>query len=243
VSGGGEDREEARRLFVGIRVSVGTSNALAGAVETLARRAGNANLAVRWLSPTLYHVTLKFLGWTQPEAISALRDALREAVRGVEPFSFQAARLGAFPSLDRARVVWAGVSARGEVDALAGLARRVDLATAELGFVADKPFAGHITLGRLAEPTAISEVLLPLMEQVFSDTKATGISLLESTLKSGGLAYREVAHFGFLPSENGRKRQSPSLQLGQQNAPSSSDPSYSSSEIETDDGWPRGHGP
>jgi 2'-5' RNA ligase len=241
---GGED---AKRLFVGIRVSVGTANALAGAVETLARRAGNSGIAVRWMSPTLYHVTLKFLGWTQPETISALRDGLAEAVRGVEPFSFQAARLGAFPSLDRARVVWAGVTSRGGEDALGNLARRVDAVTSELGFPADRPFAGHITLGRLAEPVAISEVLLPLMEQVFSDTKPSGISLLESTLKSGGLAYREVAHFSFSSavssSETTRKRQSPSLQLDAQNAPSSSDPSPSSSEIETDDGWPRGHGP
>ena len=53
---------EARRLFIAVRVSVPTSNSLAGAVETLARRAGQASVAVRWVSPTLYHVTLKFLG-------------------------------------------------------------------------------------------------------------------------------------------------------------------------------------
>jgi hypothetical protein len=91
-----------------------------------------------------------------------------------------------------------------------------------------------------------------LMEQVFSDSKVNGLSLLESTLKSGALAYREIAHFGFSPAfgppESARKRQSPSLQLAPHSAPSSSDKASPSSEfsmhdIETDDGWPRGHGP
>lgn len=241
---------EARRLFIGVRVSVGTANALAGGVETLARRAGSSGVAVRWLSPTLYHVTLKFLGWTRPEALSALHDRLREVVRGVEPFSFSTARLGAFPTLDRAKVVWAGVGSRD--DALGNLARRIDEATAELGFApAERPFTGHVTLGRLGEPAAMNEVLLPLLEQVFSDTKLSSISLLESTLKSGSLAYRELAHFSFSPSEIGKQRQSPSLQLAPQNAPSSdrsnASPDFSMNssqhDIETDDGWPRGHGP
>jgi 2'-5' RNA ligase len=246
----GPAADEAKRLFVGLRVSVQTANGLAGAVETLARRAGQAGIAVRWLSPTLYHITLKFLGWTRPEATSALRDGLREAVRGVEPFSFTTARLGAFPNVDQARVVWAGVTSR--EDLLGQLARRVDEATAPLGFLSDHPFVAHVTLGRLGAPTAMNDVLLPLMEQVFSDSKVNGISLLESTLKSGALAYREIAHFGFSPasgpSESARKRQSPPLQLAPHSAPSSSDKASPSSElsmhdIETDDGWPRGHGP
>lgn len=240
---------EGRRLFVAARVSVATANALAGAVETLARRAGQAGVSVRWLSPTLYHVTLKFLGWARPEAVSALLDALADAARGVEAFSFSTARLGAFPSLDKARVLWAGVSAKD--DALAELAQRVDEVTSPLGFERDRPFAGHVTLGRLGAPAAMNEVLLPLMEQVFSDSKVAGFSLLESTLKSGALAYREIAHFAFSAGssaqDSARKRQSPSLQLAQQSAPSSANaaPSseFSTNELETDDGWPRGHGP
>ncbi|MBK7537417.1 MAG: RNA 2',3'-cyclic phosphodiesterase [Myxococcales bacterium] len=242
---------EGKRLFVGVRVSVGTANALADAVETLARRAGSAGHAVRWVPPTLYHVTLKFLGLTQPEAISALQDGLRAAVLGVAPFSFSVARLGAFPELGKARVIWAGVSSVD--DALGKLARRVDDATSALGFAgaagSAPAFVGHVTLGRLREPVAISEVLLPLMEQMFSDTKVAGISLLESVLKSGTLTYRELAHFGFSSSEIGRKRQSLPLQLGPQDAPtpasSSGQPSIPSAalDLETDDGWPRGHVP
>lgn len=230
---------DARRLFVGVRVSVGTANALAGAVETLARRAGAAKLAIRWVPPTLYHVTLKYLGWAQEETLTALCDRLAEVVDGTSPLTFSTARLGAFPDRARASVVWAGVSSRD--DALGDLARRIDAATAELGFSSERPFVGHVTLGRLAAPADVGDVLLPLMEQMFSDTKVPGVSLLESTLKSGVLTYEERAFFELSSAKTASKRQSPSLQLGPQGAPSSLDPS--SHDIETDDGWPRGHSP
>lgn len=247
--------DDGKRLFVGVRVSVATANALAGAVETLARRAGTTGLAVRWVPPPLYHVTLKFLGWTHPDALSALRDALAAAVQGVEPLSFSTARLGAFADLGNARVIWAGVSSAD--DALGKLARRVDEATEALGFPSERaggrPFTGHVTLGRLREPAPVTELLLPLMEQMFSDTKVAGISLLESVIKSGVLTYRELAYFGFSSSETGRKRQSLPLQLGLQDplasrtalAPQTheADPHDTHDTHDTDDGWPRGHIP
>lgn len=231
---------EGKRLFVAARVSVATANALAQAVETLARRAGTAGLSIRWVPPPLYHVTLKFLGFAPVEAVSALRDALAAAVQGAEPFSFSTARLGAFPELGKARVLWAGVDS----EPLSRLAAKVEAVTRELGFaVAPAPFRGHVTLGRLREPAAVQDVLLPLMEQVFSDTRVTGLTLLESVFKSGSLTYREVAQVGFSAVEMGRKRQSLPLQLGPRDAAVADGAALEPETHETDDGWPRGHAP
>jgi hypothetical protein len=72
---------------------------------------------------------------------------------------------------------------------------------------------------------------------------------MESTLKSGSLTYRELSYFEFSQAETRRERQSPPLQLGPQDTPfhsaNDSNPRGESSlhDIETDDGWPRGHGP
>src|SRR6185312_3296506 len=104
-----EDKRDGKRLFLGVRVSVATANALAQCAEQLARRAKDANVDVRWASPTSYHATLKFLGWTRSDAIVAVRDAAQAAVAGVQPFRFRTSRLGAFPSLDKASVIWAGI--------------------------------------------------------------------------------------------------------------------------------------
>ena len=223
-----------KRLFVGARVSVATANALAGAAETLARRAKDADVALRWISPASYHVTLRFLGWTRAEAIGAVRDALDEAAAGVPPLSFRTARLGAFPSLDRATVVWAGVEAPGP---LLGLAERVEAACARLGYRPERrPFHPHVTMGRLRDARAIREVVLPLAEQMFGDTALDSITLFESETKSSGSVYRELYKIRLQarsrPPISAPERQTPPVQLA----------SKPPVEPDTDDGWPRGQG-
>jgi 2'-5' RNA ligase len=221
------------RLFVGVRVSVGTANALAGAAETLERRARDAGVDIRWVAPVNYHVTLKFLGWTRAEALGALRDGLAGTAVGMERFQFRTARLGAFPALDTSSVVWAGIDPG---DALAELARRIDAATTPLGFPAERrPFHAHVTLGRLREPRAIRDVMLPLSEQMFGDTRVDSIFLFESETKSSGSVYRELDRFAFAPTVSPPERQTRSIDLDA--------PDRSSAPEDTEDGWPRGHNP
>lgn len=213
---------EARRLFVGVRVSVATANALAHCAEQLARRARDANIDLKWVAPANYHVTVKFLGWAQPEIVEALDDRLAAAVAGLAPFKLRTARLGAFPSLDKASVLWAGVDEPS--GALAELAARVEAATAGLGFAADpRPFHAHVTLGRTRETRSLKDVVLPMSEQMFSDTRIEGVTLFESETKSSGSVYTEISKTGFKTADLSEKRQTGALELGD----------------ETDDGWPR----
>ena len=227
-------REQGKRLFIGARISVATANALGGAAETLARRARDAGVDLRWIPPMSYHVTLRFLGWTRAEAIGAVRDALDAAAAGIAPLSFRTARLGAFASLERATVLWAGVEAPGS---LADLARRVEAACVHLGYPGERrPFHPHVTLGRLREPRAVREVVLPLAEQMFGDTALDAITLFESETKSSGSVYRELHKIRLESRSNspisGPERQTPPVQLA----------SKPPVEPDTDDGWPRGQG-
>jgi 2'-5' RNA ligase len=194
--------------------------------EALARRAGAAGVPIRWLAPATYHVTVKFLGWARPEAVDAIVDAVRAAA-AVPPFTFTTARLGAFPSRDKASVVWAGA----DCEAMQKLARALDAACEPLGFARDhRPFHGHVTLGRLREPRPVSDVLLPFGEQVFSETRVQSVHLLKSVIKPEGSRYEQVAQIDLNPAVSAGKRQTRSLERGLEN-------------IDTDDGWPRGQGP
>lgn len=235
-------REPGKRLFAGIRVSVPTANNLAHAAETLARRARDAGLDVRWVAPANYHVTLKFLGWTREAAIGAVRDALVDAVAGTPRMTLRTTRLGAFPSLERANVLWAGVEEQS--GALAQLAGRIETACAALGFRAEpRAFHAHVTLGRLRETRAVREVVLPVAEQMFGDTRADAVTLFESETKSTGSVYRELyrIHFKTAPNTGSEasERQTPAVQMGAPNRSSESSGGASSDE-DTDDGWPRG---
>jgi RNA 2',3'-cyclic 3'-phosphodiesterase len=231
---------EFKRLFVGVRVSVPTANALSSAAETLARRAREAGVEVRWVAPVSYHVTLGFLGNTRVDAITAITDALDEAARGTKEFKLKASRLGAFPSLDKPRVIWAGVEDQsGE---LVALASRVAEAMHRLGHGDRTPFHPHVTIGRIKELppklSSLKEVVLPLAEQMFGDTRVDAITLVESETKSTGSVYRDVHRAAFKTAVSDRpesgKRQSEALPLGAPGEPVSID-------RETDDGWPRGH--
>jgi len=86
--------EPGKRLFAGIRVSVATANALAGAAETLARRARDSGVDIRWVAPVSYHLTLKFLGWTREAAIGAIVDGLEAAAETTPRFTIRCTRLG-----------------------------------------------------------------------------------------------------------------------------------------------------
>ena len=220
----------SKRLFVGVRVSTQTANALAAASEMLQRRGRDAGLDLKFVAATSYHVTVKFLGWTREETIPALVDALEAAVTGVAPFRFRTARLGAFASLEKANVVWAGLEDGGAA-AMSDVAARVEAACERLGFAREKrTFHPHVTLARLAETRAVKEVVLPLSEQMFSESRVDGVILFESETKPSGSVYREITKIAFKQASMGElgapKRQTGALELGD----------------ETDDGWPRGHG-
>jgi 2'-5' RNA ligase len=219
---------DGKRLFLGLRVSVATANSLAQCVEQLSRRARDANLDIKWVAPASYHVTLKFLGWTRRDLIAAIDDRIGAAIAGIAPFKFKTQKIGAFPSLDKATIVWAGVEDPGSI---AELAKRIEVAAVELGFPAEpRPFHPHVTLARARETRLLREVVLPMSEQMFSGTSVDSVILFESETKSSSSVYKEISRIGLKPALDAgfpaRERQTGALELGD----------------ETDDGWPRGHG-
>jgi 2'-5' RNA ligase len=230
------------RLFLGLHVSVATAGGLAAAADTLARRAREARLDVRWVAPASYHLTLKYVGWVRADAIEALRDAAGRVCAATPPIAFRAARLDAFPSVDRASVVWADVVAPAPLIALGDA---LDEALGELGIArATRPLVPHITLGRVAEfggsggaGAPVKELLAPLSEQMFSETRADALVLFESIGTNGVSSYKEVARILFKAAEVGAERQTRALDL----SPHPNQGNQDSLIPDTDDGWPRGH--
>ena len=134
----------SKRLFV----SVGLDG-LADEVEAVQERFEGAS-GLNFTDPEQAHVTLSFLGDTDPDRVDDVTDALAAAVddAGVEPFTATFGGLGVFPSLDYITVVWLGVTAGGEQ--LTRLHDAVESHTVELGFEPDDhEFTPHVTLARM----------------------------------------------------------------------------------------------
>ena len=134
------------RLFVAVELPAVVRGALAAAVDRLRPLA----LDVAWVASQNVHVTLKFLGEVDAGRLVAVRDALGQAA-AVDPFDVRVRGLDAFPAPASPRVLWAGIADGAE--GLGMLAHRVDDALAGAGFPReDRPFAAHVTLGRVRQP-------------------------------------------------------------------------------------------
>jgi 2'-5' RNA ligase len=175
------------RLFVAVLLTEATRGALAAEIDRL-RQAGRG---VSWVGVDNLHVTLKFLGEVDATTAAAVRDALAGSVAEIGRFALEIRGLGAFPSPNRPRVIWAGIG--DGADHLRHLAERVDAALAAVGFPAeDRPFTGHVTLGRVREPRrdlALAEALSASAGRLFGLVPVDRIVLVQSQLSPKGARY------------------------------------------------------
>lgn len=132
---------DAWRCFVAVPIGEPLRRDLAACLAAWKPREDLAGL--RWSEPGAWHVTLAFLGDTDPAAVGTIASRLERVAASHNAFSVATGGLGAFPSAARARVAWYGVDdpERRLRNLAADVGRAVDLE-------ADRPFAPHVTLGR-----------------------------------------------------------------------------------------------
>ena len=180
------------RLFVSVDL-----HALAeefAAVQALFEGVGGLNFT----DPGQAHVTLKFLGDTDPDRLPELTGALERAVAesGVEPFTAEVGGLGVFPHLGYISVVWVGV--REGSEQLTRLHEAIERRATGLGFdPEDHDFTPHATLARM-DHAGGKETVQDLVEHRDPDVgrlPVEAVALTESTLTDDGPRYSTVERF------------------------------------------------
>jgi RNA 2',3'-cyclic 3'-phosphodiesterase len=148
---------------------------------------------VAWVSRDNLHVTVKFLGNVDTGRVEPLTGALATAAGACEAFEVDVCGLGAFPSRTRARVLWAGLGAG--ADAAARLAASVDESLARVDVPREtRPFAGHVTLGRVREPRSNTRLAAALVaDPAWGRVRVDRLSLMRSDLSPRGARYTELA--------------------------------------------------
>ena len=153
---------------------------------------------VRTVSPDNLHVTLKFLGDTDPSAVSEISSIVRATARTAEPFELRVLGLGVFPDLNRPKVVWAGLE---NAEVLVRLASDLETAAEPLGFPPEgRAFRPHLTLARVRgrAPRELASFLSTHDSRNFGIVQVNSVELYQSELGPKGSTYTSLfsAEFG-----------------------------------------------
>jgi len=180
------------RLFVAVNIPESLRRNLVAAQEKLPCRA-----SLKLVEPENLHLTMKFLGETPPEKLESIKKILSEQVSSFAAFEVEVAGLGVFPNLQRARVIWAGVT-KGR-DEIVDLQRRIDFALSNLGFEPEQDFHPHVTLARVKSALNLSLLagfIREMSSHPFGAFEVREVHLMQSTLTPKGPIYTKVFSAG-----------------------------------------------
>lgn len=136
---------ETTRTFIAVAIPQQFGLDLAGLQALLAPEISGC----RWTETQPFHITLAFVGDVHNADLDPLCEAVNRAAGLFEPFEVSLQGLGAFPSVARPRVVWAGVVSP-NMNSLIDLREAVVDGISEAGNrPGDLRFHPHVTLGRI----------------------------------------------------------------------------------------------
>jgi 2'-5' RNA ligase len=182
--------EPAMRLFLAVEVPEAVRRDVAAAIEPW--RA--AFPKVRWAPSANWHVTLKFLGATAADRVRWIEETVRDVAATHRPATIEVRGLGAFPSAERARTLWAGVDDPGAN--LDDVVSALEAGLAESFRKEMRRFHPHLTVARSEPPVRLPAeyAKTPLISGPFTVDR---VVLFRSVMRSGSTTYEPLGSFPF----------------------------------------------
>ncbi|HEY1470290.1 MAG TPA: RNA 2',3'-cyclic phosphodiesterase [Candidatus Acidoferrum sp.] len=182
------------RLFVAIQVPSAIRSAIAAFIQEFRAIAPQT----KWVRAETIHITLKFIGGTDPGNLHRIETALA-GIRSDQPVTMEFRGMGFFPNEKRPRVFWIGTQSSLNLKALAA---DIDQSLHQLGFpMEDRPFTPHLTLARFDTavlPPKLAAVAKENAARSFGSLTSREFHLIESKLKSTGAEYTTLQSFPFV---------------------------------------------
>ncbi|WP_227766535.1 RNA 2',3'-cyclic phosphodiesterase [Zhaonella formicivorans] len=182
------------RLFLAIHLTPELKNVLAEQQAELKRKI----TGVKWVEPENIHLTIKFLGEIAKENLPYLITKFKGAAGKFKPFDLKVKGMGAFPTLARARIIWAGIAQPWPVSLLALQAGLEQVLLEKQFCTLDKNFYPHLTLGRVKKSSGglnCSGFLSSTADKVFGTSRVDAFYLMQSVLHQTGPCYTVVQRF------------------------------------------------
>lgn len=142
------------RAFIAIEIPGEIRTKISELQSSLKRLGGR----ISWTKPKNIHLTLKFLGDTDESLIDEIAEELKKMAASFSQFQIHVNGIGAFPNFKRPRVIWVGTNSENEN--LSKIAFEIENRMEKLDFKKEtRKFSGHLTLGRIKDPTGIQPII------------------------------------------------------------------------------------
>lgn len=178
-----------RRVFLAITVPDEVCGMTAGIYHQLHHETGYEQL--RWVKPSLQHITLQFLGGVEGGSLIALSESLMPKLAKIKPFALELGPLRLFPNLRKAHCLILRVNLS---EALQSVVESVHASVNQCGIDGDdKPFRPHLTLARI--PPKIRRLRRPELVLPEMSMPVTSIALMNSIPEGNTVHYETIAQF------------------------------------------------
>lgn len=186
------------RSFISIPLAPGIQS---GAVA-IVKKLKPLDDGIRWVPTDNLHLTLKFLGDVDNTEVHEVCKAIRSVTDEFEPFELLFSGAGASPSVEKLKMLYAGVQdPSGSLVAMVG---KLETKLAELRFKREpRDYKPHLTLGRArGSSTRISSELVQTLQTmsdvVLGEMVVDELNLMASFLDKSGPTYQvmDTIEFG-----------------------------------------------
>ncbi len=178
------------RTFIAIQLP----QEIKGALSRIQEKLKSSGADVKWVAWQNIHLTLKFLGEIDDKKLDKVVYILEDIAKIKNPFPIRISSIGAFPNVNRPRVIWVGID-KGDSQTKE-IARELEEKIAKVGIPSeDRPYSSHITIGRvrsvLNRERLVQDLktLIDKLGQENMEFFASSITIFKSTLTPKGPIY------------------------------------------------------
>ena len=181
------------RCFIALPTSPEVKDAISAVQKMLIATEAD----VRWESNDKFHITLKFLGNSEQSVVNSFSSKLELLPQNVSYIRVLYNSIGAFPDVQRPKVIWVGIEENAEVKKLQN---EIESLCAEFGYKREeREFHPHITLGRVKGNKNL-HLLTDMLKSLTLEpiqARCSEILLIRSDLKPSGSVYTTLKSFPF----------------------------------------------
>ena len=180
------------RTFIAIPIDRSQSRLTMDLVDQLSE----LGYGYKWSSEENLHVTLNFLGDVPETELNSVCKTVKSCVEAFDSFEMSIGGIGAFPSLEKPRIVWAGIQSGSE--AMCEIQESIAAGLQSIGYPREaRPFRPHLTLGRIRRnsrpDSKLGEELVLLDGFDAGSTQVHQVIVYSSFLDRSGPVYTPIS--------------------------------------------------